>query len=118
MILRRVRYSTANTRHASSEYAGVIWILLSVLLGSGIVEGTFSLITSPLFEGHPVAAGLLYGAVVAVPTLGAFWMMYRAVRYERSPAPFILLAFVPFTCFWYYFGRVKPRKTGVRHAAT
>jgi hypothetical protein len=50
----------------------LFWIVLSVLLGLGIVEDTFSLITSPVFEGHHVAAGLLYAAVVAIPTLGAF----------------------------------------------
>ena len=47
----------------------------------------------------------------AIPTFGAFWMMYMAVRYEREPVSLILLAiFIPFTFVWYYFERVRPRK--------
>ncbi len=49
--------------------------------------------------------------VFAIPPLGAFWMMYVAIRYEERPLPMILLAvFVPFTFVWYYFARVRPGK--------
>jgi hypothetical protein len=50
------------------------------------------------------ALAVLFGS----PSLGAFLMMYTAIRYERNPAPMILLAFVPFAFLWYYFERVRP----------
>jgi hypothetical protein len=39
--------------------------------------------------------------------LGALWMLYRSVRFERHPVPFVLLAFVPYAFIWYYFERVR-----------
>ncbi len=49
---------------------------------------------------------VLFGA----PSLGAFWMLYIAIRHERHPLPIILLAFLPYTFLWYYFERVRPGK--------
>lgn len=43
-----------------------------------------------------------------VPNLGTIWMLYTAVRFEKKPLFFILLAFVPYAFAWYYFERVKP----------
>ena len=45
------------------------------------------------FMGHP---------------LGAFWMIYRAIRYERRPVRYVALAFVPLSFLWYYVERVRP----------
>jgi hypothetical protein len=59
----------------------------------------------------PASNPLMLFAVVAlfvVPPLGAFWMIYMSIRYEKHPLPLILLAlFVPFTFLWYYFERVR-----------
>jgi hypothetical protein len=60
-------------------------------------------------ESHPLML-LAFVALFAVPPLGAFWMMYMSVRYEKKPLPMVLLAFIPFTFFWYYFERVRPGK--------
>jgi hypothetical protein len=49
-------------------------------------------------------------ALFVIPPLGAFWMMYMSVRYEKHPLRFVLLTFIPFTFLWYYFERVRPRK--------
>ena len=49
-------------------------------------------------------------SLFALPPLGAFWMLYVAIRYEKKPLPIVLLAFVPFTFMWYYFERVRPGK--------
>jgi multisubunit Na+/H+ antiporter MnhE subunit len=47
----------------------------------------------------------------AVGSVGAFWMMYVAMQQEKRPWPMIwLFAFVPFSCLWYYFERVRPRR--------
>jgi hypothetical protein len=48
--------------------------------------------------------------IYAVGPLGAFWMLYMAIRYERHPLPMILLAFLPYSFLWYYFERVHPKK--------
>ncbi len=34
-------------------------------------------------------------------------MIYRAIRYERRSAPYIVLAFVPLSFLWYYVERVR-----------
>ena len=54
---------------------------------------------------------ILVVLVFGVPPLGAFWMLYMAIRYEKHPLPMMILAFfVPYTFLWYYFERVRPRK--------
>ena len=53
---------------------------------------------------------LAFFALFAVPPVGAFWMLYMAIRYEKSPFPMILLALIPFTFLWYYFERVRTGK--------
>lgn len=58
----------------------------------------------------PASNPVMLFAVVAlfvIPPLGAFWMMYMSIRYEKSPLPMVLLAFIPFTFLWYYFERVR-----------
>jgi hypothetical protein len=38
-------------------------------------------------------------------------MLYQAIRYEAKPLRYVLLvAFVPFSCVWYYVERYRPRK--------
>jgi hypothetical protein len=50
---------------------------------------------------------LLAFAFFGAPSLGGFWMVYMVIRYEKSPGPMIVLAFVPFAFLWYYFERVR-----------
>ena len=50
-------------------------------------------------------------ALFLIPPLGAFWMIYMSIRYEKRPLPLVLLAFfIPFTFVWYYFERVRDGK--------
>jgi uncharacterized membrane protein YqjE len=50
-------------------------------------------------------------ALFVIPPLGAFWMIYMSIRYEKRPLPLVLLAFlIPFTFVWYYFERVRAGK--------
>jgi len=86
-------------------------LFLWVLLGFAVAGLAFWWLV--VSDANPLAV-LVYAVVVAVGTLGAFWMMYMSVRYERHPWSMILLAaFVPFSCLWYYFERVRPLKRPV-----
>ena len=57
---------------------------------------------------------ILFGfvALFGISPIGAFWMMYMSIRYEKHPLPIVLLSFIPFTFLWYYLERVCPRKLG------
>lgn len=60
---------------------------------------------------------LAFVALFFIPPLGAFWMMYMSIRHEKNPFPMVLLAFVPFSFLWYYFERVRPKRSGKRNFA-
>ena len=45
-----------------------------------------------------------------IANIGALWMMYQAIRYERRVGRYILLAFIPFMFVWYSLVRVPLRK--------
>ena len=49
-------------------------------------------------------------AVFAGSPIGSFWMLYVSIRYEKHPATYMLMAFVPFMSVWYYFERYKTGK--------
>jgi hypothetical protein len=42
---------------------------------------------------------------------GTLWMVYQAVRHEPRPLQYVVLACFPFAFIWYYFERVRPRKS-------
>lgn len=52
----------------------------------------------------------LAGMFFLVPNIGTIWMLYVAVRFEKHPLPFVLLAFIPYAFLWDYFERVRPGK--------
>jgi hypothetical protein len=53
---------------------------------------------------------LLLVGLSFVANIGALWMMYQAVRYEKRVGRYILLGFVPFMFVWYSLVRVPLRK--------
>ena len=54
---------------------------------------------------------LLLVVVICGMTLGNFWMMYMAIRYEKEPFPLVAMAcLIPFSCVWYYLGRFRHGK--------
>ncbi len=75
-----------------------------VILGMSVAGLTFWLIV--LTDGNPVLV-TVFVLTDAVATLGAFWMMYVALRCEENPWPMFCLAFLPFASLWYYFERVR-----------
>lgn len=66
------------------------------------------LIVLTLFAGNPVVAQLP-AILAACAALGAVWAVYQSLRYENRPGLYLLMAIVPFSFVWYYFGRYKPR---------
>jgi hypothetical protein len=79
---------------------------LWVLLGLGVTGVAFWLVTSPWFPKNPVIETIVF-AFFALPSVGAFWMLYVAVRFERNPTAYVFLAFIPYSFMWYYFERVR-----------
>ena len=82
----------------------LLWILLGFVV-AGIAFWTI------VAEGpeNPLLVFLVV-VIFAMPSLGAFWMLYMAIRYETHPLPMILLAFVPYSFLWYYLEQVRPGK--------
>ena len=94
-------------REGLSHFGTVVMrLLLWILLGLGGTALAAWMVTGPWFPTSPVAMVLAF-AFFGAPSLGGFWMVYMVIRHEKSPAPMIALAFVPFSFLWYYFERVK-----------
>jgi len=92
--------------------------LLLYVVGSFVltVSAILLLTRGPAPENHPAVLILLIGLFGIAP-LGAFWMMYMSIRYEKKPVPMLALALlIPFTFLWYYFERVRPKKLKNRKA--
>ena len=91
-------------------------LLLCVIAGLFAAALMFRFVTIPTTPNPATIAVMII--LFSVAPVGAFWMMYMAIRYERVPWPLILLAmFVPFSFLWYYFRRVRPGKHNTRAAA-
>jgi hypothetical protein len=81
-------------------------ILLWVLLGFAVSGLAFCMFVSGWFPRNPVIDFFIF-VFFSAPAVGAFWMLYVAIRNERHPLPIILLAFLPYSFLWYYFERVR-----------
>lgn len=85
-------------------------LFLWIVVGFVTVGLAAWIITANNGPQNPLLMALVI-VVFCVPPLGAFWMLYMSIRYEKHPLPMILLAlFVPYTFLWYYFERIRPRK--------
>jgi len=80
----------------------IFWPALLVLTTA---FGYWAIFTPWFHEGIGAQLLLLYGAFHPI---GAFWMIYMSLRFEKKPVPYVLLAFVPYSFLWYYFERVRP----------
>jgi len=47
---------------------------------------------------------------IFVANIGAFWMLYQAVRHEKRVAKYLLLAFIPYAFVWYLLVRYPLRQ--------
>jgi hypothetical protein len=87
------------------------WILLGFLV-TGLA---FWIVVSPWTPKSPIIQTVVVALFIA-PSVGAFWMLYVAIRFEKHPLPFILLSFVPYGFLGYYFERVRPNKHKTRES--
>ena len=88
-------------------------IILWILAGFVVTGLAFYAVMSPWYPKNP-AAEFLAVIFFCAPSAGAFWMLFTAIRNERSPVRIVLLAFLPYAFLWYYFERVRPGKHRTR----
>ncbi len=91
----------------------LFWFLVSAIL-TGLA---FGFVVSPWYPKNPIVVSLIV-AFFGAPSIGALWMLYMAIRYEKHPLGTILLAFLPYTFLWYYFERVRPRRAMHRESGS
>jgi len=80
----------------------MVWVAIIVVLNLF----AYWIVTGPWIPQNQFEA-ILVGAFFIGPSLGTFWMMFVAVRYESKPWHFIWLALIPFCFLWYYFERFR-----------
>lgn len=69
----------------------------------------FAVVARPaLFSNNYVLA--IFIPLVLAHNLGAFWMLYQAVRYEKRVLKYVAMAFIPFMFIWYALVRLPLRK--------
>ena len=61
-----------------------------------------------LLSNDYVAA--IFVVLTFAQNLGAFWMLYQAVRYEKRVLKYVAMAFIPFMFIWYALVRLPLRK--------
>jgi hypothetical protein len=91
----------------------MIFIKILLWIGVAVTGLAFWMVVSPWFPKDP---GIEFLVLVffSMPAMGAFWMLYVAIRNERHPLPIVLLAFLPYTFLWYYSERVRHGKHKTR----
>jgi hypothetical protein len=90
----------------------ILWIVLALaLLGLA-----FWFVVSPWYPKNSFILFLI-AVYFGAPSIGAFWMIYIAIRHEKHPFPIIALALLPYTFIWYYFERYRKRKHITRESA-
>jgi hypothetical protein len=69
----------------------------------------FAVVARPaLLKSNYVATILM--VLILANNLGAFWMLYQAVRYEKRVLKYVVMAFMPFMFIWYALVRLPLRK--------
>ncbi len=61
-----------------------------------------------LFQNIYIVVFLMCFTFIA--SIGGFWMIYQAVRYERRVEKYVLLSFIPFMFVWYSLVRLPLRR--------
>jgi hypothetical protein len=102
-----------NTPKGPSPFPPVNFLLWFIPLAV-VSAGTpfFLLIKLNTHGFHPLV--VLVAIVHTIVPLGAYWMIYQAIRYEEQVKLWVLLAVVPFMFVWYRLVRYPVRPKLVR----
>lgn len=79
------------------------WIILAL----GLSGFALWVVTGPWYPKNSFAIFLL-ALFFGLSALGGWWMLYVAVKHEKHPLRFVLLALIPYAFIWYYFERFQP----------
>jgi drug/metabolite transporter (DMT)-like permease len=99
------------SQHLGESSMKILFYVVGGLLV--LTLGVFLIARGPTSESNPLVMVALV-TIFAIAPLGAFWMMYMAVRHEKNPLPMLLLALIPFTFLWYYFECVRHHAGSLR----
>jgi hypothetical protein len=69
----------------------------------------FAVSARPALLNNNYVLAILIPLILA-HNLGAFWMLFQAVRYEKRVLRYAAMAFIPFMFIWYALVRVPLRK--------
>ena len=69
----------------------------------------FAVVARPALLKNNYVATIQMDLILA-NNLGAFWMLYQAVRYEKRVLKYVAMAFIPFMFIWYALVRLPLRK--------
>ena len=69
----------------------------------------FAVAARPALLSNDYVTAILV-ALTFAQNLGAFWMLYQAVRYEKRVLKYVAMAFIPFMFIWYALVRHPLRK--------
>ena len=61
-----------------------------------------------LFQNIYIVVFLMCFTFIA--SIGGFWIIYQAVRYEKRVGKYVLLSFIPFMFVWYSLVRLPLRR--------
>lgn len=90
-------------------------IFFWILLGFAATGLAFWVVTRAWVPSSALVQ-ILTVAFFGIAPVGAFWMIYVVIRFEKRPLPLILLAFIPYAFVGYYFERVRSRKHVTRES--
>jgi len=102
------RETSFSMEKAMKNFFWAIFFLITVGVAASVSQGYWQLTPTLV-----VTLGLFY----AIHPIGALWMVYQCLRYEKSPFPLLLLCLVPYSFVWYYFERVRAGKQTLRAEA-
>jgi hypothetical protein len=87
----------------------LLWIL-PITAASLIFIASFNPAFDRIFLENRFASGLMIFLSVVAP-VGAFWGIYRCIRYEQRPGKYLaIVIFVPMGFIWYYVERYSKNK--------
>jgi len=88
-------------KHEPSAQTPVVrWVSVQII----VAAAAFMLATKSTSWVEAFALGV-FVSITVIAAVGAFWMIWAAVRHDHPIPKVILAAFVPFAFVWYYLKR-------------